>query len=1033
MRFRVTALLGAASVVLLAACAPRGEEGFVFSPARIAQAAVSTDVDLCRVTAARVIMDRVDDADGPLLDEELVQAPDEPCVWRSAGERLLPRGRYKLLVRFDAVPRDGSACGEDVSVPIGAYLFSAVDFPFGEGFGGIREEDFLSLVEQSLPAEELDFDPDEDGRDSLAEIASHGDPCTQNEAPVVTVEELGGTAADEETVNLRVRTVGTAGDLHRLAVTVIHENGAAAGSGQIRFLGVTDPSLGAVTVDEAPGGEGWVLTVQSGDDDPADGAASYDLALRLDEPFVGEVTVRAAATLDGVTPISQATPLVLTVADVEDETLILDEDFQPLDRLDFAEVRSSIASPPEDVRADLLAQATLVRIRVEDEDLDDDVSVLEARLGGDCPDVTSLVRDTDAFALRWGATNADAVAEAIAGAPRSCTFELVDASDAVKGTASARLFVSPLKNDAPSYEAPSAGSLGMPGAPFVTHTAAFTVIDPDQIGTAPSCTVTLTPRAGTACTAATAFTDVTCAQNGTRAGERWPFALVLTPAADYFTTCGPTPSFDVEIEIVDVSPDGSDGPLSFSTCAGGSSSCGVSFFLRTATVVDAKQLVFSGGAGGERFDDIAPVIDPATGLGLMRVPDGAGGELMGLVELTGAQAPRVVSSSPADTPQTTFRTFEETDPGRRGAAANGRFISAVRDGAGTQVILQVDASGGAASANYTTLTLQSQCQESFNGTLGAFLADRAGNLYLTCNGDTDSNPPPRLVRFAPNGTRTDVPLNGSVVPSGFFEGEHISIVVDPVTDTEWIVWPDDLGFVLIDTSSLGGPLVSERIAFTWPGNGFADLDAHAFDPTRGLFLFLYETDQNGDGFINDSDNQEAALQALLFDGSPALHPATLVLPEASARDNNGFSFARLMVRPFDAALPLDAPDLLLQPGFGDHPRIDLDGPEGPTSFTVVSALDDAELPSFGNGVFPSPDGRFTVAPTGCDGPDFGVGLSLFPWDAGATQFVGFGTDCATSENPDAFAVSDEAHLAAFIDGNGDLWVFDFVEARAGLD
>lgn len=1012
---------------LVASCSG-GQGGLVVSPARIARA-VSTDVDLCRVTAARVIMDRIDDADGPLLDEELVQAPDEPCVWRSAGERLLPRGRYKLLVRFDAVPREGSACGEDVSVPIGAYLFSEVEFPFAEGFGGIREEDFLSLVEQSVPAEGLVFDPDDDGRDSLAEIAANGDPCTKNEAPIVTVEQLGGTAADEETVSLRVRSAGTTGDLHQLAVTILHDNGAAAGTGQIRFLCGTDPSLPAATVDEAPGGEGWALTVTSGDDDPADGSASYDLSLRLDEPFVGDVTVRVFATLDGVTPIASAAPLALTVSDVEDETLILDEDFQPLDRLDFAEVRSSLGTDVEDpaVRQDLLELATAVRIRVEDEDLDDDVSVLDARLA-DCPAVTSLVRDTDAFALRWGATNADAVAEALAGGPRTCTLELLDSSPAavVRGTAAARLFVSPLKNDPPSYQAPNPGSLGLPDAPFAEHVVPFVVVDPDQIETAPTCTPALTPRAGTSCTVAQAFTAVECAPNGLRTGETWPFALVLTPSPSYFTSCGASPFFDVELEIVDVSPDGSDPPLSYSTCQGSTADCGAAFFLRTASVVDAQVLTIG---AHDQYDDVAPVIDSVSGLGLMRVPDGAGGKALGLVELVGPQAPRVVSVSPPDV----ALTFEETNPGRRGAGAGGRFVTAVRDGGGTQVIVQVDASNGAAQATYSSLTLQSQCQESFNGTLGAFLVDRAGNLYLTCNGDTDSTPPARLVRFAPDGTRSDVPLNGRVTPSGFFEGEQINVVVDPVDEREWIVWPDDEGFVLVDTASIGGTLATERIAFAWPGNGSSNLDAFAFDPSRGLFLFLYETDQNGDGFINDSDNQEAALSAILFDGSPALYPATLVLPEASARDNNGFSFARLMVRPFDAARPLAEPDLLVQPGFGDFPRIDLDGPEGPTSFSVTGFLDDVELPSFGTDVFASPDRRFTISPTGCDGPDSGVSLALFPWDGGATQLLSFGVDCADNQNPDAFAVNDAAAVATFIDGNGDLWVFDFVEARAGLD
>jgi hypothetical protein len=134
-----------------------------------------------------------------------------------------------------------------------------------------------------------------------------------------------------------------------------------------------------------------------------------------------------------------------------------------------------------------------------------------------------------------------------------------------------------------------------------------------------------------------------------------------------------------------------------------------------------------------------------------------------------------------------------------------------------------------------------------------------------------------------------------------------------------------------------------------------------------------------------------------------------------------------MVREFDNALPSSDPDVLVQTGFGDFPRVDLD------AFTIASFLDDAEQPSFTSGTYASPDARFTISPTGCDGPDFGVGLALFPWDASATQFVSFGAECNSNDNPDAFAVSEEANIAVFVDGNGDVWVFDFVDARAGLD
>ena len=120
----------------------------------------------------------------------------------------------------------------------------------------------------------------------------------------------------------------------------------------------------------------------------------------------------------------------------------------------------------------------------------------------------------------------------------------MNGNDEAKGTANARLFVSPLKNDAPSFAPPGAGALGLPAAPFAEHSAPFIVVDPDEIEGEPACEATLTPRAGTACTATEAFSEIDCGTNGSRSGASWPFALVLTPTPDYFTVCGASPAFD---------------------------------------------------------------------------------------------------------------------------------------------------------------------------------------------------------------------------------------------------------------------------------------------------------------------------------------------------------------------------------------------------------------------------------------------------------------------------------------------------------
>ncbi len=967
--------LAAVVMLALAGCAPAGGALVVHLPGRAARGLDA--IELCQNTAARLVMDKLDVGGGATLDVEMTSTPDDPCSYTVPKGNELGRGDYSVLVRFDTVLREQSACGAAGSkVIIGAFFSPRVTFPFPETFAGFKDADFKSTVGDDVPG--LDFDADGDGRDNYTEVITATDPCSPNEPPAMTFtpESPLDALADESETFWDVESVDADDTPHQLVISVRHHN-AGAGTPVATLTLPTDGGAPVVApAADARGHEGWTLEAVGADSDDRPGAGAWRVRFVPDEPFVGVVDIALEARAGGAS-VGDGPTASATVADVPDPTVLLVDDNTALD---FTEVTPDPALSGEIQDADALGRADTARLLIFDEDLGDDTSTDHLAVSS-CPGRFSLDADGAGFLFTWAPDNDVAVSQTAAGIP--CTFSFTDAGGAPIDDATLNLHVSPLVNDAPSVVTPDVSARTLPPPGFAEYTLSFLVVDPDQVPSAPACSATLVPTASTPCDPASAFDQIRC-EALSQDGPRWTFALTLRPSATGYAACGERPGFDAGVVVTDVAPDENGAPIAVGPddCTGSASepaTCVPPFALRTADLITASTLPADGGGLTGLTPSVMPLIEPASGTGLMAVDDDSFTSHLVLVDLDAATIAAVV-------PAADGKHFESDSIDRAAAdPVNGRMLSLVRTDAGDLRALLVDLAAPLTSSSYTVIAPgdASVCNEPFNDSMGKPVVDVDGTFYLPCIGRAPSSPPARLVRIAPDGTRTAKDVTGARPPcSGCSNGDQFALVSSLADGKSWVVFPEQDGFVVVDLSTFDQ--ATPTVVDLPMGGGFNgdDIWGSVVDAARGEYVFAYDS------------TGAAKLARITFDtGTPALDATELDL-------GSNISPGRLVLKA-DGAAPPEEPDVIVWPGSSSDDRtfVDLDAWSVTTTRSLFPGYPHS-FATFGTGLVSSPDPRYAIAPNGCvqDPPalDNVSGAWFAPWDDTPPFFVDVGLGCNPS-------------------------------------
>ncbi|MFO0727601.1 MAG: hypothetical protein U1E65_27735 [Myxococcota bacterium] len=968
------------------ACAERPDPRFQLKlPSRLSQGLASTDAALCEGLDVSLTFDRTDDLASPPLDGvALIPKSDVPCTWVLEHEAQLLAGTYDLVVRFATDDTPPECAGPLV---VGAYVRRGLSFPFPASFSGLTDDDFVSRPgeESRLGDPSVNFDPDGDGRDSLAELAQGSGPCKQSSVPVPTLSVSTTTTTETSTVMITIASLDADDVAHRLALRIQHPSGPNVGTEFIAFEAYTD-ARGVVRSTVRGPAEHWSLRAEV-DTDAKDGAASIQLHFVPDEPFIGALTVALDVDDGQGNVLAHAAPVTLTVSNVDDPTRLLFQDpGVELSVLRFAEQ----ASP-----------ADSYRFRFDDPDLGSDVGTWTPSINSG-PSGLGLRRDGGFWVIEWSPSNGDAVLS-----PRSVLdLGFRDGSGALRGHAAIALEISPLLNDPPVLVPPAVGDLALPATPFTEHRVPFFIDDPDESEQAPSCALTIQPAPGTSCAAP--FSSARCEPTGLRNGPHWPFALILVPAADYGTACGTAPGFLASLSITDVPPTGArNGPAHIDTGTN-------PLALATANVVSAA--IVSGGPGAVpgATDPSPPLVHGSLGKALVQVFDSGGTEVVTVVDLNGS-----TPSFSHRFAQAEFCNFDENKRPREIAAAdevNGRMLVISRGysagSCGPNGANLVSLSGPS-TVFHTSVEL---CGEPFNDREGNPVVDAAGNFYVACN-----TSPGRIARIAPNGTIAT--KNISAFQSSGGELNVRTALITDAAGTPWLAWPDAGGILLVNLSTFDQAAPStERISM--PARWRTDtLDDVIVDPWRHSFLIAY-----------NRQSTTAQLLRVRFEAGARTLDAPLDLGAIGGNTSNGTSYMRLVLRDAGPGSVDPGADLVISPGSSGDPRphIDLDT----WAVTTVRPPEDYYLGGGSAGIFPSPDKRYYVAPTTSNHEDGSRGMYLYRFDPGVQRtFITLPVPNGGADWAARTEVSESGNLMVITerDGNGGISVIHFVDAAAGRD
>lgn len=957
------------------ACAPEAGRLVLEAPARLRQAAVSDDGELCGRLAVDLTFDNASDGEDPLLLEEpLLASDDEACTFelQTDASRTFPRGTYDALVRFlaadDAYVGSDSCAGDGVEeLWVGAYVIEGLAFP--DDVLRIEEDAFLSYPgdEGGLPVPGVSFDVDGDERDNLAEVGASSDPCVENRPPEISVTADAGAVDEGQPVRLTVTSADPADVRHRVTVRISHRNGPESGTEVVTFRRFTSaPAEEEIDPDKAVAGitEPWDLTVDAVTEN-GNGDLEVELLFVPDEPFVGAIRVEAVADDGFGNVLAETNDVIVDVTDVTDPTelLIENEDgaLVPVTRVDFAEVDPADPLPTEN------------RFQLQNEGLDADVSQWTVELVDGPADLT-LEQDLSFWRLTWAPDNDTVLAEPADGYTFALQFKDADGNPDGPPESYA-LGITPLFNNPPSLGDLSGLDLSLASGSFSEKRLAFTFHDPDEASGQPTCTATLAPVAPTTCT--TAWDEVRCEVSGPRAGGTWPFTLTLVPGGSYFDDCGDDPSFSLSLSIADVAPVGADPatPQVAATsdgCAG--DSCVETLVLYTAEVVAVQEV--TGGAAAPaapvRYEEL--IVNGVDETGVLIVhddgPETQYDEEKAFVVDLATSPPSFVHGYP----RTTVCNFEEGEGDRvpHGVVVdevNGRFVgwgraSATDDSECStteEVVFSFDSAPPFAA---TTWPLDEVCAGacSYYHCAGRPVGDSLGNVYFPCGGDT--------------GTLARIDASGQVTQRDFaaldaVQGPRGVALVTAPSGGEWLVWPDNLGLLAIDVTTWDdGAVVSERVSPSATWNDFW-IEAGAADPYRGAYWLAYDPPADpGSSFSPDTLDVE--LYRVRFETTGAEVDGPLNIGEISSH-SNGDLYTRLLFKP-PLGQPAGEPDLVVTGNTVAEvrPHVDVD------SFSLVAPRA-AEDYYYTYEVYESADPRFYVGWVTSTTAGFD-GLKLFPWD-----------------------------------------------------
>lgn len=984
-RALIVLMLGAAAACTAPAESPKALD--LRLPSRLSQGLASTDAALCESLEVYLTFDRTDDLASPPLDKvELVPKTDVDCTWVLAKEVELEAGTYDLIVRFLTQDAPDSC---EAPLTVGAYVRRGLSFPFPASFTGLVDQDFVSRPgeEARLGDPGLSFDPDGDGRDSLAELAQGSKPCRQSSVPVPTLLVSSATVTETSTVMITLRSIDGDDVPHRYTLSITHANGPTVGTERIALVGSTD-GLGALTLTPRGPAERWSLRAEA-DTNALGGAVEQTLHFVPDEPFIGVLSVQLVAD-DGQGNILARSELrTITVQNVDDPTRLLFGDAG----VEQSALRYAEQGSPADS----------YRFRFDDPDLGADVGTWTPQIAAGPPGL-SVARDGGFWVLSWSPSNADVIASA---AQSGLDLRFNDGGGTPRGQSHIALEISPLLNDPPSFEPPAIGDLALPAGAFLEHRVPFVVIDPDESAFAPSCVLSIAPAPGTSCT--TPFSSARCEPTGLRSGARWPFALILVPSPTYVADCGAAPGFLASFTLTDVVPMGArNGPLMTGTGA-------TPLELRTASVVSAA--IVSGGPGAVpgATDPSPPLIHGTSGRALVQVIDSGSARVSTIIDL-GGTSPSFVHRFPAS-------ELCSLDENRRA-----KEIYASDEVNGRIVVVTRGFSAGSCSVNGLNVVTMNPpstvfhssteiCGEAFNNLQGSPVVDAAGNFYIPCN-----TTPGRIARIAPSGAVSFKTFSLYDAASTPDLNRRAGLVTDP-GGSPWLVWPDASGLLLVDLNTFDLPSpTTERISqpSRWE---FDNLDDVLVDPYRSSFLIAY-----------NRRNTTAQLLRVHFGAAGRTLDQPLDLGDIGGNTSNGTSYMRLILRDAGPGSVDPGTDLVVQPGSSNDPRphVDLDA----WTITAVRPVNDYFLGGGSAGLFPSPDKRYYVAPTTMNYEDGSRGIYLYRFDPTSTrEFITLpvpngGADWAgrteVSEKGNVMVISEQ-------DGAGAISVIHFVEAAAGRD
>jgi hypothetical protein len=971
--------------------------------------------------------DRKDDLGPPPVENQaLIPHPEKACTWTLGEKVAVPAGTYDLRVRFLATGgfNGADSCAEG-DIWVGAFVRQDIDFP--DNLSALRDDEFLSRPgeEAAVGVDGVNFDPDGDGRDTLAEIAQGANPCVPSSIPDVSVNPLDVSGTEGEALSWTITSRDEDQVPHWVTFQITQSYGAEAGTESIVFRSNTDePDAFTVTPDDAdkPSLEGWDFRVLSAEKENP-GSATWQVEFVPDEPFVGTLNV-AWENDDGQgNVLDEGGSATAEIANVVDPTLLVFFDGEketPLSAISFREVGPGTT-------------ATQHQFRLVNQDLVSDASEWSIELTGDEPSGMTLSPPSGSpyFTLEWAPDNAMALSWPLEG--QDVSLRLVDADGLEVRTESVTVDVSPLFNDAPFFTAPPVGEFGLSAAAFAQHEMRFDVHDPDQVPDAPTCTLAIAPTGSTTCT--TPFASTVCGPDGTRDGEVWPFVIRLEPAADYFTACGDRPTFTLQITITDVPPAGSEPfeaqSTSEPTCGPAEPHCQEFMALQTADIISWGEVGAGAGITPPPWDvsewAVHGTLRKAVGL---VDTDGSGYDDVVIVNLE-KPAPAYEYVIPrtelCDMQEEYWRSTHVVDEGSNRALIFARQGDGSQSCSGERVLAIVDL----VTYGVTKILADdvcTNCSGNTTGCIGNPLVDDTGNFWVVC--DAGSGTDGEVVQIQPDGmmARRDLPGLDSA-----FENETNVLLNDDVGG-RWIGIPDETQIHFVDIDDTANPAVP--VVVSVPELDAFEFEAWGVDAERHALLLAQ--DREGPGGSTDPGPNAELFMVSMTGGSPALM-GPLDIGDVGGSDNNGDSFMRLLIRegPRAGEGPQAGPHLAVAGGSTQEvPFIDLD------SFTVMGMRNTTSecqaLNCSCGDLYKMPDRRYLGMPgTNCDGATGSEdGLVLYPWSTtGNTLFVPapvLDFPGSSDTHQEDYICSEAGHMLVITDDDRPAVIY-FDEAAAGAD